>query len=90
VITKLAGSGTGGAGGFFGGRLARSGVDVSFIAKERRNVLAGGDRIEGGLGNLGRIGLVHAATCTDFARKAPGQQQRRRGISRAPRESHGP
>ena len=47
-------------------------------------------RVEGDLGNLGRVGLVHAAACTDTARKAPGQQQRRRGISWAPRESQGP
>jgi 2-dehydropantoate 2-reductase len=46
--------GTGGVGGYFGGRLAAAGADVTFVARGRhlRALKENGLRVESGLGNL--------------------------------------
>ncbi len=46
--------GAGGVGGYFGGRLAQNGADVTFLVRERRHsqILADGLRIESPMGDL--------------------------------------
>ncbi|HEY8553530.1 MAG TPA: 2-dehydropantoate 2-reductase [Burkholderiales bacterium] len=55
--------GTGGVGGYFGGRLAASGVDVTFVARGEhlRAMRSQGLRVESGLGNL----LLQPVQATD-------------------------
>lgn len=51
---RIAVIGAGGVGGYFGGRLAHAGHDVTFVARGRHleAVRSGGLRIESGLGNV--------------------------------------
>lgn len=55
--------GTGGLGGYFGARLAASGVDVTFVARGEhlQAMRAEGLRVESGLGNL----MLHPVQATD-------------------------
>ena len=59
--------GTGGVGGFFGGRLARAGEDVTFIARGEhlRAIKADGLRVDSTAGDF----VVHPAKATDDVRE---------------------
>jgi 2-dehydropantoate 2-reductase len=60
---RIAVIGAGGVGGYFGGRLAQAGNDVTFVARGRHleALRGGGLRIESGLGNA----VVRPAQATD-------------------------
>ena len=66
---KIAVIGAGGVGGYFGGKLAQAGNDVTFVARGRHldAVLGGGLRIESGLGNV----VVRAKATRDVASIGP-------------------
>ena len=65
---KIAIFGTGGVGGYFGGRLAQAGEDVSFIARGEhlRAIQTNGLKVESLEGNF----LVHPAKATDKVNEA--------------------
>jgi 2-dehydropantoate 2-reductase len=65
---RIAVFGTGGVGGFFGGRLAQAGADVTFIARGEhlRAIKAGGLKVESPLGDF----VVFPAKATDDVTEA--------------------
>jgi 2-dehydropantoate 2-reductase len=65
---RIAVFGTGGVGGFFGGRLAQAGQDVTFIARGEhlRAIKAGGLKVESPLGDF----VVFPAKATDDVTEA--------------------
>jgi 2-dehydropantoate 2-reductase len=65
---RIAVFGTGGVGGFFGGRLAQAGEDVTFIARGEhlRAIKAGGLKVESPLGDF----VVFPAQATDDVTEA--------------------